>query len=185
MSALSEQVLRELSPDAPLYFVLDGARDRSIRRWILGSGAPAWCLYAGALPAELEDAAPWLVRVLRGHAYAERLFELGWSHHWGIALASQTPAKLLRRHLRRFLVAQTEDRRKLVFRYYDPRVLRAYLPTCNAEELASFFGPISAFATNDSEPSSLNLFRRAGEALEQRRIAIPAAAPAAGFRESW
>ena len=33
----------------------------------------------------------------------------------------------------------------MLFRYYDPRVLRAYLPTCDESELRAVFGPIRAF----------------------------------------
>jgi hypothetical protein len=31
------------------------------------------------------------------------------------------------------------------FRYYDPRVLRVYLPTCNASELQILFGPVARY----------------------------------------
>jgi hypothetical protein len=38
------------------------------------------------------------------------------------------------RRRRRFLRVKDED--GLVFRFYDPRVMRVYLPTCAAGELA-------------------------------------------------
>ncbi len=40
--------------------------------------------------------------------------------------------------------SRSEQKAPLVFRYYDPRVLRVYLPTCSPAEFARFFGPISA-----------------------------------------
>jgi hypothetical protein len=136
------QVLSALPAAEPLYAVLDGARDRHIRGFALDSHAPCWCLYRGELPAALENAAPWLLRLTPGSAYT-----------------STAPSRELRRHLRRFLLARTEAGRKLLFRYYDPRVLRIYLPTCTPAELATFFGPISAFAAPGEKPGTVELFR--------------------------
>ena len=31
------------------------------------------------------------------------------------------------------------------FRFYDPRILRAFLPACTSDELRSFFGPVQRF----------------------------------------
>jgi hypothetical protein len=41
---------------------------------------------------------------------------------------------------------------RMYFRFYDPRVLQAFLPTCTAEQLNGFFGPISRFFFQ-SDPS--------------------------------
>jgi hypothetical protein len=43
----------------------------------------------------------------------------------------------------------------LVFRYYDPRVLRVYLPTCTREELRTVFGPIECFWTEAESSDTL------------------------------
>ena len=40
-------------------------------------------------------------------------------------------AARLRHHLKGFLRVRGESGQKMMFRYYDPRVLRVYLPTCN------------------------------------------------------
>jgi len=47
----------------------------------------------------------------------------------------------------------------LIFRYYDPRVLRAYLPTCSPAELNTFFGPVTAFITEGENPGEILEFR--------------------------
>src|SRR5439155_1286760 len=41
------------------------------------------------------------------------------------------------------------------FRFYDPRVLRIYLPTCNAAEQQFVFGPVLRFLCEEAEPSTL------------------------------
>ena len=45
------------------------------------------------------------------------------------------------------------DLEPLYFRYYDPRVLRAWLPTCDPAQLAEFFGPVEFFIAEDEAPS--------------------------------
>jgi len=53
---------------------------------------------------------------------------------------------------------QTEDGRELYFRFYDPRVLRIFLPTCNAEEAATFFGPVRQFLVEAQDAETLLQF---------------------------
>lgn len=57
----------------------------------------------------------------------------------------------------------------MLFRYYDPRVLRVFLPTCNKEELTNFFGPIQAFVLEDTEEDTLIRFRRVKGVLKQEK----------------
>jgi hypothetical protein len=149
----AEEVLAALG-DGPLYAVLDGARDSHICAWIRATRAPAWCLYAGKLEPALEECAPWLLRLGRGHRYVGELFEMGFGNAWGFFFTSEAPQRALRRQLRQNLLATTEAGRRLVFRYYDPRVLRAYLPTCTEAELRKFLGPIASVAIEreDGEP---------------------------------
>lgn len=61
----------------------------------------------------------------------------------------------------------------LYFRYYDPRVLRVYLPTCNAQELGFVFGPLDSFVLEGEDPSAVLRFSRDGEELrvEQSPVA--------------
>ena len=166
-------VLRELEDGGEVYAVLDGARDRRVRGFVLDSRAPAWCLYRGQLPAVLEDAAPWLLRLLPGQGYVEELLARGWNRSWGIALASTVGSRELRRHLRRFLTVRSEAGTKLVFRYYDPRVLRVYLPTCTPEEVETFLWPIQAVAAEGETPDFVHLFRRKPRGLDHQRIRLP------------
>lgn len=146
----SSAVVQALESPAPLYALLDGARDRRVRNWVIDTHAAVWCLYRGKIPAALENAAPWLLRLSPGQPYTEEFFRHGFGEGWGIVLASGAPSRELRRHLRRFLRVRAGSR-ILTFRYYDPRVLRLYLPTCTPAEVAAFFGPVAAIAAPDGE----------------------------------
>jgi Domain of unknown function (DUF4123) len=177
LSALSSSVLAELGVRQPLYAVVDGARDPGIRGWLHDTRAPCWCLYRGTLPRPVEDAAPWLLRLVPGYSYVEEFFARGWDRSWGILLASAAPSRELRRHLRRFLRVRTEEGRILLFRYYDPRVLRLYLPTCTPAEIGAFFGPISSMIAEASEADAAHVFRPGKKGLDARLFRLPRAAP--------
>jgi hypothetical protein len=143
------RILRALWPDGEqsrlgVWAILDCARDPKIYLALLESRLEFRCLYSGKLPWALEMVAPQLVELLPDHRLTARLLDDGWGRAWGVFLRLDDPSTL-RHHLRRFLQVRDETGRRLLFRYYDPRVLRTYLPTCTAEELALIFGPVDGW----------------------------------------
>ena len=58
-------------------------------------------------------------------------------------------------HLRTFLKVYGPDLTPLYFRYYDPRVLRTYLPTCNEQEMRTVFGPVLRYIVEDEDHDRL------------------------------
>ena len=60
----------------------------------------------------------------------------------------------------------------LCFRYYDPRVLATYLPTCNAEELATVFGLVSSYLVEEAGGNTAMRFQMAAGAIKQSQIQI-------------
>jgi hypothetical protein len=162
-----DRVLQHLAGRA--YAVLDGARDPRVARLHTGS-TPSWCLYRGNLPPALADAAPHLFHLRAGHDYADIFFRVGWRNAWGILVASDAEQPLLYRHLRTLLRVRSEERKSLVFRYYDPRILREYLPSCTPEEMDRFFGPISSAVVEGEDEGDFHLFRRTGDGFEHLRV---------------
>lgn len=158
--------------DSLLYAILDGARDPRIYASVLTSGCEHECLYTGELEADLRQTAPYLLRIDRDKPYLRQLIERGWGDNWGIFLRSTAPFKALRRHLRGFLMVYDPNIRPLYFRYYDPRVLRMYLPTCNAQELATVFGPIECFLLEDQTADALLSMRLRDDLLHPGRTAL-------------
>jgi Domain of unknown function (DUF4123) len=133
-----------------VWMIVDCARDsQRIFRFLLACHLEYSCLYSGPLSPELEMAAPYLVQLECENQDTRRLIELSWSHSWGVFLKTGTSLNKLRRHLRDFLMVRDQEGRRMAFRYYDPRVLRTYLPTCSSEELRTVFGPIESFWTED------------------------------------
>ncbi len=158
--------------ESPLYAVLDAARDEMVLPWIRESGAHALSLYDGWQADELADVAPYLVAVPRGSDALGDLLANAWGRAWGVFLASGAEPRDLRRHLRRFLRVRVEHRGRMLFRYYDPRVLRAFLPTCTLEEANTFFGPVDAFVAEGHAGESLLRFRVTPDGVETETDAI-------------
>src|SRR5215471_4663729 len=154
-----ERIEEILWPDGPrqnIWMILDGARSIEIFRMLLACHLEYSCLYSGALTSELEIAAPYLVQLDHGYKDTHEFIRRAWGNSWGVFLRSETSLKKLRRHLREFLIVRDERGNRLVFRYYDPRVLRVYLPTCSPSELRTVFGPIECFWAEGPKSGEVN-----------------------------
>lgn len=140
---------------APLFAVLDAARDPRVRSLVREAAEEVQSLYDGAEGQALADAAPYLVHLSRGGSLLDRLVREGWGQSWGVYLTSDRPFVEVRRHLRRLLFVRAEgERKRLYFRFYDPRVLRVFLPTCDVRQTDEVFGEIGSFLMEgeDGEP---------------------------------
>lgn len=156
-----------------VWAILDCARDERIFAALRNSRLDYRCLYSGRLPRELEVVAPHLVEVAPTHAFTPHLIEMGWGKSWGVFLRIKDPANL-RHHLRGFLRVRDESGRRLIFRYYDPRVLRIYLPACRPDELRTVFGPIGSYLAEGESGESLIEFEFDGNRLVERRTILMA-----------
>lgn len=153
--------------------ILDAARDERIYPELRMSRLDILPLYAGKLPDALQRAAPYLVELAPSYSFTRPLLEMGWGNSWGVFLRVRD-ARNLRHHLRGFLRVRDEAGRILVFRYYDPRVLRIYLPSCTTAELATVYGPIGSFLVEDDGGRHLLEFAFDGRRLAERRTAVDA-----------
>lgn len=162
-------------PRASVWAVLDCARDVRIHPALISSRLDFRCLYSGRLPAELERVAPQLVELLPDHRLLDTLLGDGWGQSWGVFVKIEDPSAL-RHHLRKFLKVRDEDGRRLIFRYYDPRVLRTYLPSCTGSELATLFGPMAAWLTEGERGESLIEFTQGSAGLMNRHHPVAKAA---------
>jgi hypothetical protein len=167
-----EEILWPEGPSQNIWMILDGARSIEIFRMLLACHLEYSCLYSGSLPAELEMAAPYLVQLDHGYRDTHHFIQRAWGNSWGVFLRSDTSLKKLRRHLREFLIVRDERGNRLAFRYYDPRVLRVYLPTCTTSELRTVFGPIECFWTESESRARMLEFCFREPVLEERVFAM-------------
>jgi hypothetical protein len=144
-----------------LYVVLDAARDKQIypRLRQLAATELVVGLYQGRTATELAAVAPYLVCLGATDRVFDWLWDQGWGESWGIFLWSLVSPETLRAHFRRLNMVQTEQKQRLLFRFYDPRVLRPFLPTCDAAQLREMFGPVAAYMAESAEGDAILTFR--------------------------
>jgi hypothetical protein len=152
--------------------ILDGARDSRIVKSVERSYQEKCCLYAGNISPQLREVAPYLVRFDRGEELSDYVLEHGWGNAWGVILTSQASLETLRKHFRKFLRVTDEAGRKLLFRFYDPRVLSIYLPTCNNEELTTIFSPLERFVLEAGGGNEAVEYRFSGVRLRTSRMEL-------------
>lgn len=171
--ALREHLFRDESAGA--FAVLDGASVKGLVRGLETNGASSACLFAGKLHPSVARVAPYLVELREGGAATDWILDRCWGRHWGIFLECGETLDALRKHLRRFLQVKDPKGRAMLFRYYDPRVLRLYLPTCNRQEMDVVFGPVQSYAMESEDADSLLVFTPDVEEprLEAISVGIP------------
>ena len=141
-----------------VWAVLDFARDPRIETILRESGLDFSCLYSEHTPQELKAAAPHMVELRPGQQFVDQLLVEGYGKSWAIFAKTTTPAAL-RLHLRKLLKVVDEAGRTLLFRFYDPRVLGAFLPTCDTSQIQTLFGPVDSFCFEKEFTQDFQSFR--------------------------
>jgi hypothetical protein len=133
------------------YILLDAARMGETIETAKGINPDFDSLYRGRSEESLAVVAPYLFIFKQNTEFGQWYIENGWGDAWGILIRSYLPMPELHKHFRKFLIVGTEDNQELYFRFYDPRVLRIFLPTCDQQQLREFFGPIEYFIMEDED----------------------------------
>lgn len=161
----------------PLFAVLDAAVDPTMLENVkdhLGRepGHTFQSLYEGQGGDDLARWAPYLLALPPQSNLLHMLLQKGWGNAWGCFCTTHVPFSDLRRHLRRFLMVQLEEGSQVYFRFYDPRVLREFLPTANHTELLQFFGPVQEWLVEGADPQSLLRSRCTAEGLVTEALPV-------------
>jgi Domain of unknown function (DUF4123) len=175
-SALVElKRLLEPPQGTKLYGIIDGASMPDFLYLAEDSELKHECLFAGELAPEVERAAPHLIELTPQAELTQKWWQEGWGEHWGILfhVSADESFKAVRRHFRRFLRVQLPDKSHVLFRYYDPRVFRQYLPTCNLVEANTIFGPVSRYFAEDKDPNTLLRFQPSIDGVVAQRLPLP------------
>jgi Domain of unknown function (DUF4123)/FHA domain len=154
----------------PLYALLDASREPSVLKVILESKEEHQSLFEGPQGAQLAHFAPYLIRIPQKSPLLDTLVQQAWSKSWGVFLTCEMPLKELRTHFRHFLTVKLPDGTQVYFRYYDPRVLRLFLPTCLPEETTQFFGPVKHFLMEAEDPATALHFTRSPKGTAQKEL---------------
>lgn len=155
------------------WMLVDAARDKRIYGMLLECFYSRHnCLFSGSLAPNIQVVAPYLIHLEYDDPRTKRFIRYAWGNSWGVFLKCDNQLQTLRHHLRTLLTARDEQGNRLMFRYYDPRVLRAYLPTCTADELQTVFGPINCFLVEGQTADTLIEFYLERRALITARQSL-------------
>ncbi len=158
--------------DEKTYAVIDGASCEELLEKLDAFKPGCFCLYAGELAPDVREVAPHLVELLPDHPFTEWLFAEGFGKHWCIFARASADLQAMRRHFRTLLLVNDPDGKRLYFRYYDPRVLRVYLPTCTPEEARTISGPITRWICEAEDPNLALVFGHEHGTLESSSISL-------------
>lgn len=141
-----------------LFALLDGASIEDLPMRLFEMNPVHRCLLRGNLEPDLAETAPYLIFLGREEAFTDWVLENCFGKHWGIFIDSTNSLNQLRRHFMSLLTVYNEKGDPMFFRFYDPRVINAYLPTCNAQELGKFFGPVGHYFAENKKTRSLEMY---------------------------
>jgi hypothetical protein len=127
-------------------------------------------LYKGIAEEDLAGIAPYLFSMQDGSEFEKWLLANGYGKSWGLFVSANISFEDCYKHFRKFLLVKTEGGKQLYFRFYDPRVLRIFLPTCDKEQLREFFGPIKMFIMEDEDPAYALQFWLQNYELKSKRV---------------
>ena len=160
---------------APLFCVVDAAADPAILGYLQREPVPFMqSLYEGKPAQDLAAWAPYLLGFSPESPLLRTLLNEGWGKAWASYCTTHVPFNELRRHLRRFLMVNLEDGPQVYFRFYDPRVLRDFLPTANHAELLHFFGPVQEWLVEGPDQDTLLRSRCTGTGLLTEALPVSA-----------
>ena len=178
MKTMTENIVQPISEclfsdeETNVYVVLDGASVPGLLPSLDNHEPEYVCLYRGELAPDMAEVAPYLVYLDPKSEFTDWIISQGWGNHWGIFAVSPADLREVRQHFRSFLTVYDAEGKPLLFRYYDPRVLRVYLPTCNAQELATVFGPVERYILEDEDANAMIQFRISSGSLQQERTQL-------------
>jgi hypothetical protein len=151
------------------FVVLDGAVTPAVRDLLNQAGVFYQSLYEGEQSAAFAVNGPYLAEIQKGGQLLPFLIKVGWGNSWGVFLSTKTDFPETRKHLRHFLIVDIEGGKQALFRFYDPRVMRVFIPACNAEQRAEFFGQVQHFFVESEAKTIVN--RYSARANEQFQLA--------------
>lgn len=142
-----------------VYALLDGAQNETLLDVFFDHPDLEYeCLLTGRLEPDMQEVAPYIVELHEDAPFTQWLLDNGWAQNWGVYVTSEGDLGDVWRHLRQHTRVRAPGGEELFFRYYDPRVLRAFLPTCDGAQLEEFFGVVDQFVSEMEDGSGAHVY---------------------------
>lgn len=138
--------------DGSCFALLDAARMPQLPQVLAGTDLEHACLFQGEAEKDMEDVAPWLVRLAPESRFVRRLLS-GPETQWGlwnrdasVFLRSRSDLWAVRKHFRRMTrLYDPETGRWFFFRFYAAPTMRDLVAGMDTLRLQRLFGPVSRF----------------------------------------
>lgn len=159
-----------------MYGVLDCSRDPALYEHAVRL-APhgAACLFEGRLAEEVLRVSPFVVELAPADPLSRQWRTLGWGQAWGILLSSRSGLGAVRRRLRHFTQAKLPSGEgPVLFRFWDPRVFRVYLPLVEPAEVGAWFEDIDRYVVETEDGKGSIRYALKGGALAAQQGPPPA-----------
>lgn len=158
--------------DKPLYAILDCAVDPALYEHACRLGPlAARCLFQGRLHPTVKAVSPHLVELEPDDPLALAWAREGRGANWGVMIESDAGLHRVWRRVRHFTQATLPDGEgPYLFRFWDPRVMRAFLPLLEAEQLPEWFTDIDAWRVEAEGGSQILRYARTGGEVSIRPV---------------
>lgn len=169
---MNKQKLKEqlLVNRTRLYCVLDGAAVPNLPMRLYETRPPNYCLFRGKLSPDVIHVAPYVVNLLPNNKFTEWVLEEGFGKNWGIFAHCRFSITEMRRHFRSIISVHDEKGNPLIFRFYDPRVFRKFVPTCEPGEIKSLFGKIETYFVEAEDSPQMIAYRIKNDEVKTSEI---------------
>lgn len=159
-----------ISPRTRTYCILDGAAVPDLPRKLYEFDPPNFPLIRGELTPDMVHVVPYVALMIPNEKFTSWVLENAFGKNWGIIVQSRFSIYEMRRHFRSLIQVVDEDGKAMLFRFFDPRVIRKFLPTCDAEQLKAFFGNTEAYYAEAEEGDVLLSYTNSDGELTTREI---------------
>ncbi len=168
-SYVSPFSLRRPIREGRLFALLDATGFDDLPGTCRALGLVPESLYGGESQIEFQQEAPYMLRLdQRTMQNWKRLIRRALARDAGLAAVTDQPQHRARLHWKKWLSVILPDGRTAVFRFYDARILVAFLGTLSAADAQEFFGPYDALYVLPATGADLLRHEYAGGAPEGR-----------------
>jgi hypothetical protein len=160
-----------------LYAILDLAADPALNAHVqrLEPDAAA-CLFEGKLDPRVKAVSPHVVELAPTDPLSRLWRGEGWGRAWGLLISSSASLPVVRRRLRHFTQARLPDGTgPVLFRFWDPRVFRTYMPLVEPAELAPWFTDIDRYIVESEDGAASLRYSLVGGSLVVETLPRPTA----------
>ncbi len=146
--------------DCNLYGIVDSAKNEEVFRYLITGDIKYKSLFEDTMDVQSYGVSGFLVECKKESPLFKWMTTEAWGDSCSIFFTSEESFDELFSHFQKFNRVFLEDDDVVLFRYYDPRVLRTYLPTCTRDEIDTFFGEVVIFFAESDDPQIMHVFKK-------------------------